>query len=65
MDAAAKLSGQARYNAYAAIDSGLMTGPAPQAPYIDTNARIFISKRVGCYVYSQMYGSILNALCVS
>jgi ABC-type transport system substrate-binding protein len=65
MDAAAKLSGQARYNAYAAIDSGLMRGPAPQAPYIDTNARIFISKRVGCYVYSQVYGSILNALCVS
>ena len=65
MDAAANLSGQARYNAYAAIDSGLMKGPAPQAPYIDTNARIFISKRVGCYVYSQVYGSILNALCVS
>ncbi len=65
MDAAAKLSGQARYNAYAAIDSGLMKGPAPQAPYIDTNARIFISKRVGCYVYSQVYGSILNSLCVS
>ena len=65
MDEAAKLSGQARYNAYAAIDSGLMKGPAPQAPYINTNTRIFISKRVGCYVYSQVYGSILNALCVS
>jgi hypothetical protein len=65
MAAAAKLSGQARYNAYAKIDSGLMKGPAPQAPYIDTNARIFISKRVGCYVYSQVYGSILNSLCVS
>ena len=65
MDQAAKLSGQARYNAYAAIDSGLMKGPAPQAPYIDTNARIFLSKRVGCYVYSQVYGSILNSLCVS
>jgi ABC-type oligopeptide transport system substrate-binding subunit len=62
---ASKLSGQARYDAYAAIDSGLMKGPAPQAPYIDTNARIFISKRVGCYVYSQVYGSILNSLCVS
>jgi ABC-type transport system substrate-binding protein len=65
MDQASKLSGQARYNAYAAIDSGLMKGPAPQAPYIDTNARIFVSKRVGCYVYSQVYGSILNSLCVS
>ncbi len=43
---------------------GLMKGGSA-APYIDTNARIFISKRVGCYVYSQVYGSILNSLCVS
>ncbi|MHB8643410.1 MAG: ABC transporter substrate-binding protein [Gaiellaceae bacterium] len=62
---ASKLSGNARYNAYANIDKGIMAGPAPVAPYIDTNARIFTSKRVGCYVYSQVYGSILNALCVS
>jgi len=65
MDTASRLSGAARYKAYAALDSGLMKGPAPQAPYIDTNARIFLSKRVGCYVYSQTYGSILNSLCVS
>jgi ABC-type oligopeptide transport system substrate-binding subunit len=65
MDQAARLSGAARYKAYAALDAGLMKGPAPQAPYIDTNARIFLSKRVGCYVYSQTYGSILNSLCVS
>ena len=42
-----------------------MKQSAPVAPYINTNARIFVSKRVGCYVYSQVYGSILNALCVS
>jgi len=65
MEAASRLSGQARYNAYAKLDHDLMAGPAPQAPYINTNARIFASKRVGCYVYSQVYGSILNALCVS
>ena len=65
MAAASRLSGQARYNAYANIDHGLMKGPAPVAPYINTNARIFASKRVGCYVYSQVYGSILNSLCVS
>jgi ABC-type oligopeptide transport system substrate-binding subunit len=62
---ASKLSGNARYNAYATIDKGIMAGPAPIAPYIDTNARVFASKRVGCYVYSQVYGSVLNALCVS
>jgi len=65
MTAASHLAGQARYNAYSALDRDLMKQAAPIAPYIDTNARIFVSKRVGCYVYSQVYGSILNALCVS
>jgi len=65
MNAASHLSGQARYNAYANLDRDLMKGPAPVAPYINTNARVFVSKRVGCYVYSQVYGSILNSLCVS
>jgi len=62
---AAKLAGAARYKAYAKLDHDLMAGPAPLAPYINTNARILMSKRVGCYVYSQTYGSILNAACVS
>jgi peptide/nickel transport system substrate-binding protein len=65
MSTASHLAGQARYNAYAALDRDLMKQAAPVAPYINTNARIFVSKRVGCYVYSQVYGSILNALCVS
>ena len=65
MTAASKLAGNARYNAYAKLDHDMMAQAAPIAPYIDTNARIFASKRVGCYVYSQVYGSILNALCVT
>jgi ABC-type transport system substrate-binding protein len=65
MSTASHLAGQARYNAYAALDKNLMKQAAPVAPYINTNARIFVSKRVGCYTYSQVYGSILNALCVS
>ena len=65
MEAAARLSGAARYKAYARLDHDLMAGPAPLAPFINTNARILMSKRVGCYVYSQTYGSILNAACVS
>ena len=64
MTAASKLSGNARLNAYAKLDHDMMAQAAPIAPYIDTNARIFSSKNVGCYVYSQVYGSILNALCV-
>jgi ABC-type transport system substrate-binding protein len=65
IEAAAKLAGAARYKAYAKLDHDLMAGPAPLAPYINTNARILMSKRVGCYVYSQTYGSDLNAACVS
>jgi hypothetical protein len=65
MHSAAKKAGAARYAAYAKLDHDLMAGPAPLAPYINTNARILMSKRVGCYVYSQTYGSILNAACVS
>ena len=64
MAAAARLGGQARYKAYARLDRDLLKGPAPVAPYIDQNARLLASKRVGCYVYSQVYGSILNAICV-
>jgi len=64
MESAAKKSGAARYAAYAKLDHDLMAGPAPIAPYINTNARILMSKNVGCYVYSQTYGSILNAACV-
>jgi ABC-type oligopeptide transport system substrate-binding subunit len=64
MHAAATKSGAARYVAYAKLDHDLMAGPAPMAPYNNTNARIFMSKNVGCYVYSQTYGSILNAACV-
>jgi hypothetical protein len=64
MKQASLLSGQARLNAYAKIDHDMMAQAAPIAPYIDTNARIFTSKHIGCYVYSQVYGSILGALCV-
>jgi peptide/nickel transport system substrate-binding protein len=65
MESASRKAGAARYAAYAKLDHDLMAGPAPLAPYINTNARIFMSKHVGCYVYSQTYGSILNAACVS
>jgi len=65
MHAAAKLSGAARYKAYAKLDNALMAGPAPVAPYINTNDRRFMSKRVGCYVYNQTYGDDYGAVCVS
>jgi ABC-type transport system substrate-binding protein len=65
MAAAAKLAGQARYSAYANLDRDLMKQAAPVAPYITTNARLLVSKRVGCFVYSQVYGTIWGAACLS
>ena len=64
MTSASRLSSQARLNAYAKLDHDMMKQAAHVAPYINTNARVFTSKNVGCYVYSQVYGSILGALCV-
>jgi len=65
MHAAAKLAGANRYSAYAKLDHDLMAGPAPVAPYINTQARILMSKRVGCYVFNQIYGNDYAAACVS
>jgi ABC-type transport system substrate-binding protein len=51
MDAAAKLSGDARYAAYAALDERIMREAAPWVPINNPNVREFVSSRVGCYVY--------------
>jgi peptide/nickel transport system substrate-binding protein len=65
MHAAAKLAGQARYDAYAKLDHDLMAGPAPLAPYIDQQARVLMSSRVGCYIWNSVYSSDYAAACVS
>jgi peptide/nickel transport system substrate-binding protein len=56
--------GAQRLRTYAILDRDLMRGPAPVAPYINTNARILVSARVGCYVFHQAYGSIWGPLCL-
>ena len=51
MDAAAKLTGDARYAAYADLDARIMREAAPWVPINNPNVREFVSARVGCYVY--------------
>ena len=51
MDAAAKLTGDARYAAYADLDERIMRQAAPWVPINNPNVREFVSARVGCYVY--------------
>jgi peptide/nickel transport system substrate-binding protein len=51
MDVAAKLTGDARYAAYASLDERIMRQAAPWVPINNPNVREFVSTRVGCYVY--------------
>ena len=51
LDATAKLSGDARYAAYASLDERIMREAAPWVPINNPNVREFVSSRTGCYVY--------------
>jgi peptide/nickel transport system substrate-binding protein len=57
IEAASRQFGQARLNAYASLDADIMRNQAPIAPYINTNAKILVSSRVGCYTFSVTTGS--------
>ena len=54
-----------RYAAWAAIDRDVMKQQAPIAPLFFRTVREFTSKRVGCWSYQPIYGSMnLNAVCI-
>ncbi len=63
MDVAYGLAGQARLDAYAALDKALVKDAAPVVPYIATTARILTSTKVGCYGYTSIQGSLLTQIC--
>jgi ABC-type transport system substrate-binding protein len=48
MDQAARLSGQARYEAYGKLAVEIARDAAPMAAYIQRDTRFFVSSRVGC-----------------
>jgi ABC-type oligopeptide transport system substrate-binding subunit len=54
--------GAQRLRTYAALDRDLMRGPAPVAPYVNTNARILVSSRVRNYVFHKVYGTDFAAI---
>jgi ABC-type transport system substrate-binding protein len=64
MDAANRQFGDARLKAYSILDRDLMQGPAPIAPYINSNTRLLVSARVGCFTFQQAYGTDYAALCL-
>jgi YVTN family beta-propeller protein len=64
LEAAARLSGAARYRAYSRLDADLARHAAPLVGFANETARDFFSARIGCQVYQPVVGMDLGALCV-
>jgi peptide/nickel transport system substrate-binding protein len=56
--AAAKLTGNARYRAYGALDVDIMRNAVPWAPVYNATVREYVSSRVGCYQFHAVWGSL-------
>ena len=64
IDAASKLVGTARAQAYGALDLELARNAAPLAALLYDNNRFFVAKRIGCVVYNPASFELnLAALC--
>jgi peptide/nickel transport system substrate-binding protein len=65
MQAAARLSGSARYKAYGALDQAITKNDPPWAVRYNFNSRTFVSKRIGCMTYPPGLALVaINALCL-
>jgi ABC-type oligopeptide transport system substrate-binding subunit len=64
MEQAALLSGESRYAAYGNLDVAIMQKAVPWAPRSNTNNRMLVSKRFGCFTYSPVYTVDLAAACL-
>jgi ABC-type transport system substrate-binding protein len=62
MDAAAQLTGQARYDAYTTLEHDLVVA-APMVAYGTLNTRDYFADRIGCQVFGT-YGMDLGSLCI-
>ena len=65
LEAAAHLSGAARYSAFVKLDASVMRNIAPWVPFENRTFKQFISARVGCAFVQRMFQTIdLAALCL-
>jgi peptide/nickel transport system substrate-binding protein len=64
VDAAQRLRGEARIRAYGRLDVDVARRVAPLAAYANVNARVFLSRRVGCVTYQPVYGLDIAGLCL-
>jgi len=60
----AQTAGAKRFTDYANLDRDIMKNASPFAPFINTNARIYVGPDVGCYKYAPAHGvTNLAAVC--
>jgi peptide/nickel transport system substrate-binding protein len=65
MDAAASLTGQARYTAYGKLDVDIMKNAAPWIPVFNYTSRDFVGPRIENVIYHPVYGHlIINAMAI-
>jgi hypothetical protein len=64
MKAASLLSGAARYKAYGNLDVSLSKDNPAWAARSNFNARVLVSKRVGCFTFNPIYSVDLAAICL-
>ena len=63
IDAAKRLTGDARRRAWQDLDVELMRTNPPGAPLFNSNTRSFVSKSFGCFLHHPLYGVDLAAAC--
>jgi oligopeptide transport system substrate-binding protein len=63
IDAANRLTGEARRKAWEDLDVRLMRDNPPWAPLIHSNSRSFVSKSFGCFLHHPLYGVDIAAAC--
>ena len=63
IEAASRLTGEARRKAWADLDVDLMRTNPPWAPIYHQNDRAFVSKSFGCFVLHPLYGVDIAAAC--
>jgi hypothetical protein len=64
LERVARLSGEARYRAYAALSVELARDAAPWVAEATGTSRDFFSARIGCQTFQPVYGMDLGALCI-
>ena len=63
MEAVNRLTGDARLRAWADLDVDLMRNDPPWAPFVHHNARLLVSRSLGCFTASPIFGMDITALC--